>query len=197
MRKVPGPVFGCRNQPVSIAIAVNSPVEISRVNDSPQGSDGADEDGAGRLGGRVLEEDRAQVVLADMVIDHHPRPGEVADHPRHVAELTPGRKIEDHQHLAVGQVGRGNLGPQVLEQRPVRVEEIIPGRCEACVDHPDVLAPLPQKPGHSDLRAQRITVRAHVGRDEEAIVLLDQVGQRGPFHAHVGVAIQGGSRKSS
>ena len=137
-----------------MAIAVNSPVAISRVNAPPSARMARTSERARRLGGRVLEEDRAQVVLADMVVDHHPRPGELADHPGHLAELTPGREIEDHQHLAVGQVGRGDLGPEVLEQRPVRVEEIVPGRGQARVHHADVLAPLAQEPGQADLRAE-------------------------------------------
>ena len=44
-----------------------------------------------------FEEDRAQVVLADVVVDDHPRAAEIADEPRHVAELVPRREVEDHQ----------------------------------------------------------------------------------------------------
>src|SRR3712207_7579660 len=45
-------------------------------------------------------------------------------------------RSEDHQRLAVGQVGRRDPRAEVLEQRPLRVEEIVPRRGRARVDDP-------------------------------------------------------------
>ena len=109
-------MLGWRNQPVSMAIAVSRPVATSRVNVPPRALDRPDDQRAGRLGRRVLEEDRPEVVLADVVVDHHPGARELADPARHVAELAPGREVEDHDHLAVGQVGRLDVRAEVLEQ---------------------------------------------------------------------------------
>ena len=87
-----------------------------------KGMESADDQAAGGLRGRVLEEDRSQVIVADVMIDHHARPGEVTDEIRHVAELVPGREVQDHQDFAIGEGGGGDLLPEVLEQAPVRVE---------------------------------------------------------------------------
>ena len=50
-----------------------------------------------------LRNGRPQVVLADVVVDDHPRAGEAADEIGHVAELVPCREVEDDRDLAIGQ----------------------------------------------------------------------------------------------
>ena len=49
-----------------------------------------------------------------------------------------------------------------------------------------------EQPGHADLRAERVAVGPDVGGHEEAVVRLDQVGQRSPVDAHVDFPRAGG-----
>ena len=74
-RSVPARVLECRNQPVSMAIAVTSPAATSGVYVAPQRGNRLHDEHAGRLGGRILENGRPQVVFADMVVYDHPGPG--------------------------------------------------------------------------------------------------------------------------
>ena len=175
----------CRNQPVSIAIAVSRPVATSGVIVPPRALDGAHDQGPGRLGRRVLEVDRPEVVLADVVVDDHLRSREAADVTGHVAELAPGREVEDDRRPRDPPgPPADDCRPEMLEERPVRVEEVVSGRRRAGVDDADVLPLLPEQARHADLRPQGIAVGPDVRRDQEAVVGLDQVGQRGPVDAH-------------
>ena len=89
-------------------------------------------------------------------------------------------------NLAIGEVFRLYLGPQVLEERALGVEEVIPGGRPARVDDPDILPFLAEQPRHPDFRAEGIAVGPNMRRDQITVVGLDQVGQRGPVDAHVG-----------
>ena len=67
-----------------------------------------------------------QVVLADVVVDDHPRPGKSPDELGHVAKLVPRRKVEDDDHLAIGEFARAwTRCAEMLEQGLVRVEKVI------------------------------------------------------------------------
>ena len=153
---------------------------------APQRVDGPGHQRPGRLGGGVLQENGPEVVLADVVIDHHPGAFEVADPARHVPELAPGREVEDHDHLAIGQVRRVDVRAEVLEQGAAGVEVIVPRRGPARVDDADVLPLLAEEPRHADLRAECVAVGTDVRGHQEAVVQGDQVGQRSPVDAHGG-----------
>ena len=127
---------------------------------------------------------RSQVVLADVMIDHQPGPRECSDEIRHVAELAPGREIENQRHLAIGQlVGMDRLA-EMFEQRTLGIKKVVSGRCGTDVDHTHVLALLPEQSRHADLGTECVAIGANVRRHQESVVDLDEVSQRCPVDVH-------------
>ena len=110
----------CRNQPVSMAIAVNRPAATSGVYVPPSAA--------------MAFMTRIPVASADESLKTvAPRsssltwwsmttrgPGKLADEAGHVAELVPRRQVEDDGHLAIGEFGRVDAVAEVLEQGPRR-----------------------------------------------------------------------------
>ena len=87
--------------------------------------------------------------------------------------------------LAVGQFRGLDAMAEVLEEVRLGVEKVIPRGSRAGVDHPHVLPLLAEQARHADLRAEGVAIRPDVRRHQEAVVGLDQVGQRRPVDRHV------------
>ena len=169
---------------MSIAIAVSRPLATSGVIEPREGDDGAHDEDPGRLGSRVLEHGRSHFVPANMMIDHDPPARETADVFGHVAELVPGRQVEDDRDFTIGQLRRLDVRSKVLEESRLGIEEVVAGRRGTRVHHPHVLALLAQQARHAHFRTEGIPVRPDVRRHQETIVRLDQVGQRCPVDRH-------------
>ncbi len=130
-----------------------------------------------------------------MVVQDQPGAAKPAHEFGHVAKLAPAREVENHQRLAVRQIGRGPIRAEMLEEFAVRIEKVVTGRDMTDVDHPYILALLPQDARHTDFRAERIAVGPDVGRHQETIVRGDESGERREVKTHGGWAFRGGGRQ--
>jgi hypothetical protein len=61
------------------------------------------------LGGGVFKPHVAEVVFADVVVDHNDPVSHRFGHVSHRSELGPGAGIEHYEQIAVGEIGRPHL----------------------------------------------------------------------------------------
>ena len=162
-----------RNQPVSVAMAANKGTAISRRQRHVQLPSRLQDQPSGRFDLRVLESQRLQIVLADVMIDDDLPRRAGPDHVGHRPQLRPGAGIQDHEH-----VGHGGSSPTArsrprAQNPPLGIDESQIGRRRLTVDDQHLFAERIQHARHAQLAAQGVAVRANVAGQQERPLFAD------------------------